>query len=416
MKRVFIQTIYCATAVLAVANGRLLAQDDNPTLPAYFAVRPWSAPDGSNQGRASVFNLPTIPIGTFTYAPANVKGGAAVSVSLIGRNPFLPGKATTTVNIVLVPVIITIGSTVFDSTAVETCGNGAGKGLTDVQLFQGSPLFDSSLTWTMNGVNVGTTTFSDAFRRAEFWSVVGGTNYHIKSSVTVGPTVTITSATVGTNGIVNGSGCGALGIVSNTWFQGYLEGTVLPALSPGVGTTQFPIFVLRNIVQSGDTPPDITNCCIIGYHGAYTGVGGGLQVYSPTEYDTSGRFGSGLQDGSVIAHEVLEAFEDPVGDNPAPGNWGHEGQQSGCQSNYEVGDPLSGTLQSAGGTVGANGVTYHVQELAFFSWFYKAHDGTAPLGAGGNTCAGGTSGCYSSNGTLTGPSQACLPGGTFITN
>jgi len=410
MKRVLIQTIYCATAVLAVANGRLLAQDDNSTLPAYFAVRPWTASDGSNQGRASIFTLPTVPIATFTYAPANLKGGGSQSISLVGRNPFAPGKAVTTINVILIPTIITIGATTFDSTAVETCGNGAGHGLTGVQLVQGSPMIDSTLHWTLNGVDVGNGSplqFGDAFRRAEMWGAVANTNYHTKLNVTVGPTVTITSATVGTHGIINGTGCGTLGILANNWFQGLLEGTIIPGLNgSGVTTSTFPVFVLRNIVQSGDDPPDITNCCIIGYHGAYTGVGGGLQTYSPTEYDTSGRFGSGLLDGSTFAHEFMEWFEDPVGDNPAPGNWGHEGQQPGCQSNYEVGDPLSGTLQSAGGTVGANGVTYHLQELAFFSWFYKAHDGTPSLGSGG---------AFSSNGTFTGPSQACLPGGTFTT-
>jgi hypothetical protein len=308
--------------------------------------------------------------------------------------------------VVLIPTIITIGGTIFDPTAVERCGNGAGKGLTGVQLFQGAPLFDT-LPWTMNGVNVGTTQFADAFRRAEFWSAVGGTNYHTHLNVTVGQTVIIDSATVGTNGIINGSGCGTLGIVSNAWFGNYLEGTVIPGLNAfGVTTQTFPIFVLRNIVQSGATPPNITNCCIIGYHGAYTGVGGGLQTYSPTEYDTSGRFGGGLKDGSVIAHEVLEWLDDPVGNNPSPGNWGHIGQQTGCQSNYENGDPLSGTLQSVAGTVGTNGVTYHVQELAFFSWFFKGHDSTPSLGAGGK---------FSSNGTFTGPSQPCPPGGTFTT-
>jgi hypothetical protein len=405
MKRVLVQSICCAVGLLAAAGGSLWAQ--NEILPAYYGVRAWT-PSASNESRASIVNTPTIPIATFNYNSS--KAGGNVSISLVGRNPFLPGKAVTNINVVLIPLVITIGSTIFDSTAVETCGNGAGKGLTDVQLFNGSPLFDT-LPWSINGVNVGTTQFGDAFRRAEFWSVVGGTNYHTHLNVSVGPTVTISSATVGTHGIINGSGCGTLGIVSTDWFGNYLETVAIPGLNgAGVTTSTFPIFVIRNVVQADNDPPTISggHCCILGYHGAYTGVGGGLQTYSPTEYDTSGRFGTAVQDGSVIAHEVLEWFEDPVGDNPAPGNWGGEGQvpSGSCQNNYEVGDPLSGTMQSAGGTLGTNGVTYHVQELAFFSWFYKAHDGSASLGAGGS---------FSSNNTFTGPSQPCLPGGTFTT-
>ena len=39
-------------------------------------------------------------------------------------------------------------------------------------------------------------------------------------------------------------------------------------------------------------------------------------------------------------------------------------------SNLEVGDPLSGS--EAPRIVMPNGFTYHLQELAFFSWFYQA--------------------------------------------
>jgi hypothetical protein len=340
----------------------------------------------------------TIPMSTFFFG--STKSGSNVTETIVGRSPFLAGKTTTNINVILIPVIMTIGTTTFDSTAVETCGNGAGKGLTDVQLLQGSPLFDT-LPWTLNGVNVGTTQFGDAFRRGEFWSLVGGTGYHTHLNVSVGPTVTISSATVGTNGIINGTGCGTLGIVSNSWFQNLLETNIIPGLSgAGVGPTNFPLFVLRNVVQSGANPPNVSNCCIIGYHGAY---GSPVQTYSPTEYDTSGRFGAGLQDSSVLAHEILEWFDDPLGNNPAPLNWGGIGQQSGCQSNWEVGDPLSGTLQSVAGTVGTNTVTYHLQELAFFSWFMNSN-GTPSIGTGGK---------FSSNGTFTGPSKACPPGGTF---
>ena len=55
--------------------------------------------------------------------------------------------------------------------------------------------------------------------------------------------------------------------------------------------------------------------------------------------------------------------------NPTPA-WGHTGQVSGCQNNLEVGDPLTGTTISP--IVGGNGFTYHLQELAFYSWFYGA--------------------------------------------
>jgi len=66
---------------------------------------------------------------------------------------------------------------------------------------------------------------------------------------------------------------------------------------------------------------------------------------------------------------TVTSSRDPFGNNPTPA-WGHTGQASGCQNNLEVGDPLSGT--DIPPVKGANGFTYHLQELAFFSWFYGA--------------------------------------------
>ena len=95
-------------------------------------------------------------------------------------------------------------------------------------------------------------------------------------------------------------------------------------------------------------------------------------------------------------------MNDPLGSNLTP-PWGAEGEikSPNCSSKFEVGDPLNGKavlLKNAFGTY-----TYHVQELAFFSWFYDAK-GAASVGAGGK---------FSSNGTFTGPSKNCPPGGTY---
>jgi hypothetical protein len=80
-------------------------------------------------------------------------------------------------------------------------------------------------------------------------------------------------------------------------------------------------------------------------------------------------FGTGFRDTAIASHEVAEWMNDPFTINPTP-PWGHVGQQSGCQNNLEVGDPLTGT--EAPRIVMPNGFTYHLQELAFFSWFFGA--------------------------------------------
>jgi hypothetical protein len=92
-----------------------------------------------------------------------------------------------------------------------------------------------------------------------------------------------------------------------------------------------------------------------------------------------------------MSHEIGEWMDDPLGDNPtAP--WGHTGQVTGCQSNLEVGDPLSGGPLIS---VASGGFTYHVQELAFFSWFYR------------QTPSIGVNSWYSDNGTFKTPAAAC---------
>ena len=65
-------------------------------------------------------------------------------------------------------------------------------------------------------------------------------------------------------------------------------------------------------------------------------------------------------------------MDDPFDVNPTP-PWGLVGIPGFCQNNLEVGDPL----EAFGGTdyppiVMPNGFNYHLQELAFFSWFYGA--------------------------------------------
>ena len=107
-------------------------------------------------------------------------------------------------------------------------------------------------------------------------------------------------------------------------------------------------------------------------------------------YDNSGDF-TGSQDVSVLSHEVGEWMDDPLVNNPT-NPWGHIGQVSGCQANLEVGDPLSGNAQVV--TTGSHG--YHVQELAFTSWFYHQSPST------------GVNGWYSDYGTFASSAAACV--------
>ena len=404
MKHTLLLTFCLAGVALMVTQVKMNAQD--APLPAYFGVVPWT---GGSSGEAMVAikaaAATTIPLASYSFTAS--KNATAYTNVIVGQNPLQRGHSPTTVKILLVPMIINIGTEVFDSTAANTCGGSNGN--SDVLNLQNSPIlspvtFDGAATAghasLVNGVNMGTSTYNDMHRRAEFLQAIGGPTsaYHTNYAITVSSTQTISAATsAGYSAILTGTAgqCNRLGGLEINHFDSYFVNTVLPAV--GADATSFVIFLMHNVVfYSGTT----ATCCILGYHGA---VGSPVQTYSPTDYDTTGDFGAGIVNVSIAAHEIGEWMDDPLGNNPTP-NWGGIGQVGGCQNNWEVGDPLTGTNFPA--ITMPNGVTYNPQETVFWSWFYSAdHDAYFQ-----NMAAGGK---YSTNGSFTGPSKACPPGGTF---
>src|SRR5262249_25470250 len=257
---------------------------------------------------------------------------------------------------------------------------------------QQSPLFLSH-DYTMNGVNVGPTQYIDAFQQANFWSLVGGMAYHTLLSTTTLPLIPLSvppgsgqTVRPGTSGR-----CGNIGLVEVNWFDQWLTGTLFPAFAAqGVNPTTFPIIVLSNVVLY-DTVP--SRCCFLGYHGA---VGAVPQTYAVVEFDTTGAFGTQTQDTVALSHEIAEWMDDPLAANLTP-PWGSIGQVQTCENDLEVADPLSGTPFPS--VTMPNGYAYHLQELAFFSWFF----GAPSLGAGG---------LFSNHSTFRGDARLCPPGGT----
>jgi hypothetical protein len=262
------------------------------------------------------------------------------------------------------------GTTTFDPTAKDDfCLNAPND--VPLKLFQQSPLFNPA-TFDFGGTIVGTTEYSDAFQRGNFWSelVDHGTvgSYHtlLGPVMTMKPIVLRIPAKFGTTlPLADFPSCGPMGIIDINYFDFILTTQIIPNL-PGVNPGNLPIFLLYNTVMSSPVT-DLNTCCILGYHGT---SGLPIQTYSPGDFDSTGLFGQSTLDTAVFSHEVDEWMDDPFGGNPTPA-WGGVGQVVGaCQNNLEVGDPLSGT--DAPPIVMSNGYTYHLQELAFFSWFFGA--------------------------------------------
>jgi hypothetical protein len=237
---------------------------------------------------------------------------------------------------------------------------------------------------------VGTTQYVDAFQRANFWAVEDRSIFHVNLNPVQALKPVVVNVPAANGLALKASaygGCASLGIIDINWFDAYVQNTLLPAL--GFNPSQFPVFFVHNVVWAGDVD-DLNQCCILGYHNA-TGLP--MKTYSVSNFDSTGVFGTTARDTGVLSHEIGEWMNDPFVSNPTPA-WGHIGQVGGCQNNLEVGDPLSGTGVSP--VVMGNNFTYHLQELAFFSWFYGQNLAAGP----GAPASLGINGWFSNNGTF----------------
>jgi hypothetical protein len=329
--------------------------------------------------------VPGLSGGLPTFTASQADHGSTFKYTMVGKNPKVAQTSpVTTVTAELIPVKIVVTGASSDPTLGNSCDSTSATARTTA-----SPIV-KSFAWSFGGTSIGTGQYTDAFQRAEFWKFTqpSGINpgYHVKLSWTKLAKRTIT-VPAGDFAIEDPTSCKPLIGVDVNWLDPYLQNTVLPALTNAglISAKTFPFFLVNNVVEYQSIP---SNCCILGYHNAYT-VSNGVQTYGIADYDNTGDF-SGVSDVEVATHEVAEWMNDPTGANPTK-PWGNIGQVSGCQNNLEVGDPLTGT--SITRTVGT--FTYHLQELAFFSWFYHQSPSI------------GVHGWYSSNGSFTTAAAAC---------
>jgi hypothetical protein len=377
-----------ATVVLCIAAPAGFGQAPPARPQGYYTVVPLRGVT-FDAVRISAASATTVPM--WDYTITSPVDGLPYSGMMVGRSPFFHGARTTNVPAVIVPVkIVMPDGGVFDPTAADPTCSPSGTALA---LVQASPVLQSA-SFTLGGTNVGTTQYSDAFQRANFWTNVSvtGDRYHtmLNPVTTLGVvTVNVPSGSGTTNSATTLGGCGRVGVMDINWWDPFLQGTIIPSLiAQGVNPTTLPLFLFYNVVMTQGTPSLTgTSCCILGYHGAFSSP---VQTYSPFDFDTTKIFSPDI---SVMSHEVAEWMDDPIGANAAPA-WGHTGQVSGCQNDVEVGDPLSGTLFPS--VAMPNGSTYHPQELAFFSWFYRQSPSI------------GVNGWFSDNGTfITGAGAVC---------
>lgn len=392
MKHTLLMLFLCAVAALSAiaspASGQEQVQRPSsmPKLRGYFTFRkPSRSIDIETIRSAATATLPV-----WTFDAFSSRDGQHYEGVMVGRDPF-NNPDSVSVPTSVIPLIIKTntvavsvnsttgiittapGVTVFNPTVADTVCLKAPNNV-PTKLFAESPIFKPA-TFNFGGTIVGTTQYSDAFQRGNFWNALGSSvdAYH----VLLGPVKFLAPIVLNAPAIYGTvlptklfCTCEPEGIVDGNWFDALLTGSIIPALaSQGVNPTSFPIFLVHNVAWASPVT-NLNTCCFIGYHGI-TGFPLPVQTYSPTDFDSTGLFtnasGEPVSDTEVASHEVGEWMDDPFGLNEVTPR-GHIGQQPGCQENLEVGDPLSGTMYPP--IVMSNGFTYHLQELAFFSWFF----------------------------------------------
>lgn len=342
-------------------------------------------------GVHSAVTAAEVQANTASHVPqytATVKvGTASYTYTIVGKNPAKQvTNPSTTVKVELIPLVMKFSNgDVWNPTKKDSCDSGA----TPMSRVNKSPLVVPQ-AWTWGGTAIGTGQVTDAYQRADFWKYAKPTGinptYGVTLSVSTLSPVIVNVPNADAATAATGCGNKLLGATDINWLDPYLQSTVIPSLaSKGVNPSTVPIFVLHNFVEYISTT---SNCCVLGYHNDFS-TGAGIQTYGLGMYDNSKDF-SGSSDISALSHEIGEWQNDPYTNNPTPA-WGNIGQVSGCQSNLEIGDPLTGTTFTD--TVG--GFTYHPQELAFFSWFYHQSPSL------------GVNGWYSDQGTFTSFAAAC---------
>ena len=293
------------------------------------------------------FSLPTWN-GSFTYQ------GTTYPYTMIGGDPANGG--TTYTSVMIVPIDLQFvdnnGTLISELNINTTMCNSASTG---VSLTLNSPLFQN-YPFYAGGTYLGTTQYTDAFQRANFWSQTSTNDYHVLlGGVTVSPAQPVIIHPANGHATPTPSGCTAAGEVGYSYFDTIARNLMTSMVIPDF---VLPIFLVRNTLFDGNA----------GWHGS-----NGSATYIVASFGEPESLPGVYQDTYFLSHELAEWLDDPYGDNRTPPWKG--GQAVFCQSNLEVGDPVTGK----GFTAVQNGFTYHLTDLAFVSWFARQAPSTTTV-------------------------------------
>ena len=336
----------------AISAGAALASQEPVLLwgegTAKYLVKSRGNREAALQSAAAQQNVPLWE-GSFTF------DSITYPYTMVGTHPAL-GSETTIIPVVIIPIKFVFADGTKLNPKNPACGDteSALHRTVNSPLFQDFPFFPGPDN--AGPITVGTTQYIDAFQRANFWKKVQtySPDYHVLFSVEVTPQQKITVSSA--NGTTVAGPCARIGLVDIDFFDQAAQNLITDL---GIPPTSLPLFLDYNTFFYQFSR---SNCCILGYHG----VTFADQTYAAAAYSDPGIFSAGMiQDVHALSHELGEWLDDPFGNNVTPGWKG--GQAVVCQSNLEVGDPVTGV----GFLAELNDKTYHLEDLVFLNWFAR---------------------------------------------
>jgi hypothetical protein len=323
----------------------------------------------------------TIPTWTSSYVdPTN---GVRYHYTMVGTNPFTT-NATTTVPTMIIPMRF-----VFQASADPN--NNVLDGTDRVAATEQSPVFKPADIGAWANATASApppppvapnprvvnepsdvTQLADAIYRAQ-WHKTGSSYHVLLGSPSVAATQTIDVPRNQGQLVVGSSSHADIGLMSYSWFSSRLKNLLVSMqISPRV----LPIFLVDNTFLYIHT---LSNCCVLGYHGATSAANGNgrqkINTYMFASYTVQGVFGTNpgdsesfIADIHALSHEVQEWYDDPFVNNVVNPWQTPTAPQYGCTSYLETGDPVVGY----GFKVRMpNGITYHPEDEVHFSWFAR---------------------------------------------
>ncbi len=357
------------------------------------------------------------------------------SFAMVGKDPSVQGSGAVSIDTKIIPLRFTAGSLTFDPENNDACSP---RRIPALNMVQQSPLFHNG-TWSGYLKPLGAAEFGSLFQRANFWTYTqpkaASPNYQVTlSQVLVNAeenathTIAIGSKSVTalpyaldgqvlTDTDIPSTWCNPVAAIEVNELDDLLQNQIIPAVkNRGVTPTTLPIFLLSNVVMYDSNLPSGQQCCILGYHNAYFSIttgatAGKVQTYIVANYDSTAATKNGVvfagafpsaPDIAALANMIAGWMNNPTTLNNTPPWPGTFSGVPGCQTILEVAypDALAGQLTPI---TMPNKTIYHVQDLAYKSWFY-GDTGPASTGFGPN---GGVGTAYSLFDTLKVPNLTC---------